>query len=189
MKITRLLGIALIGLIVAIGASSCCSLQRYLTLHAIGLDSGVHNMSVQVRVTLILRNISVSSSSEWKIASDQMCTQSTGQIRPDAGDYEQTWEMGGTQQHIWFWWDTLNGEVDATLLVNDIVVFEGRCTHFGTDKIQMIKTCSYPRVYRTFGTGPYLRDPLDRIETDIIFATSDLPPRFGTFLLKAGTEH
>ena len=146
-------------------------------------------MAVQVRVTLILRNISVSSSSEWKIASDQMCTQSTGQIRRDAGDYEQTWEMGGTQQHIWFWWDSLNGEVDATMMVKDIVVFEGRCTHFGTDKIQMIKTCNYPRVYRTFGTGPYLRDPLDRIETDIIFATSDLPPRFGTFLLKAGTGH
>ena len=179
MKITRLLRIVLITIVVATGASSCCSLQRYLALHAIGPDSGVHNMAVQVRVTLILRNISVSRSSEWKIASDQMCTQSSGIIGQDTQAFERTWDVGSPVQHIWFWWDTLNGQADATLLVNNVVVFQGHCAHFGYGKVRMIETCSYPLVYRTFGTGPYLREPLDRNVTDIVFATSELPSRFG----------
>jgi hypothetical protein len=181
MKITRLFGIALLAIVVATGASSCCSVKRYLTYHGIGPESGVHRTAAEVRVTLILRNIVTSAFIEWKVASEQMCIQSTGRIRQNTEDFEQTWEVGGAEQRIWFWWDTLYGEADATVIVNNVVVFEGHCSHFGYGKIQMIQTCSYPRVYKKFGTGPYLHEPPDRNETDIIFATSKLPPRFGVF--------
>jgi len=181
MKITRLLGIALIAIVVATGASSCCSVNRYLAFHGIGPEAVDQPKASSVQVTLILRNIAAHDFIEWKVASDQMCTQSSGRIRQDTEVFEQTWDMGTADQHIWFWWDTLNGEADATVLVNNVVVFEGHCAQVGYGKVQMIKTCSYPRVYKKFGTGPYLIEPMGLNETDIVFATSKLPPRFGVF--------
>jgi len=175
---TRLLRIALIALVFASGASSCCSLRRYLNSHEIGPED-THHPSTAVRVTLILRDVLTSDFCEWKVASDEMCTQSSGKIRRDDEAFEQTFVEGSPEQHISFWWDTLNGEADATVLVNNVVVFEGHCAHFGYGKVTMIQTCSYPRVYRTFGTGPYLREPLDRNETDVVFAVSELSWRFG----------
>lgn len=179
MKMTRLLGIALIAIVVATGASSCCAVKRDLTTYGIGPDAGFQNTTALVRVTLILRNIATPSFIEWKVASDQMCTQSSGKIRQDTEAFEQTWDVGSPGQHIRFWWDTLYGEADATVLVNNVVIFDGHCAHFRDGKIQMIETCSYPRVYKTFGGGPYLREPSGLSETDIVFATSKLPPRFG----------
>jgi hypothetical protein len=179
MKITRLLGIALLAIVVATGASSCCSVRRYLAFHGIGPDAVPQPEASSVQVTLILRNIATPGFIEWKVASDQMCTHSSGRIRQDTEAFEQTWDMGTAEQHIWFWWNTLNGEADATVLVNNVVVFEGQCAHLGGGKVQMIKTCSYPRVYKTFGTGPYLIEPMGLNETDIVFATSKLPARFG----------
>src|SRR5271165_6564618 len=157
MNIARLLRITLVVIVAAAGISSCCSLKRYLA--SIGPDSGIQASAAAVHVTLILRNVSASDPTEWKIASDQMCTQSSGIIRQDTGDFEQTWDVGSSQQHICFWWGALNGQADATVLVNNVVVFQGRCAHLGYGKVRMIETCDYPRVYRTFGTGPYLREP------------------------------
>jgi hypothetical protein len=177
MKITRLLKIVLLAIVVATGASSCCSVKRYLA--SIGPESALQGTTAAVHVTLILRNVGTSDPTEWKIASDQMCTQSSGIIRQDTEAFERTWDVGSPSQHIWFWWETLNGQADATVLVNNVVVFQGHCAHYGYGKVRMIDTCSYPRVYRTFGTGPYLREPLDRDETDIVFASSEVPWRFG----------
>jgi hypothetical protein len=179
MKITRLLGIALVATLIATGASSCCSVKRYLTSHDIGGEAAFQNTTALVHVTLILRNIATSDFSEWEVASDEMCTQSSGKIGQDTEAFDQTWVVGGPDQHIRFWWAGLNGEADATVLVNNVVVFEGHCAHLGYGKVQMIKTCSYPRVYKISGQGPYLREPLDRNETDISFSTSKLGPRFG----------
>jgi hypothetical protein len=181
MKITRLLGIAIIAIVVAAGASSCCSVKRYLAFHGIGPESEFQHEASTVQVTLILRNIATPRFIEWKVASDQMCTQSSGRIRPDTEDFQQTWELGTPSQNIWFWWDTLNGEADATVLVNNVVVFEGHCAHAGCGGVQMINTCNYPRVYKTFGTGPYLLEPMGLTRTDVLFATSKLPSRFGVF--------
>jgi hypothetical protein len=177
MKIACLLRITLIAIVVATGASSCCSVRRHFA--SIGPDSGIQGTATAVHVTLILRNIATSDPTEWKVASDQMCTQSSGIIGKDTGDFEQTWDVGSPVQHIWFWWETLNGQADATLIVNNVVVFQGRCAHLGYGKVRMVETCSYPLVYRTLGTGPYLREPLNRNETDIVFATSELSWRFG----------
>jgi hypothetical protein len=179
MKITRLLEIALIAIVVATGASSCCSLKRDLAENGIGPEAG--SISNAVRVTMILRNITTPYFIEWKVASDQMCTQSSGEIGPDTEAFEQTWAVGGTEQHIRFWWNTLYGEADATVLVNDVVVFEGHCVHFAKGKVKMIETCSSVRVYKTSGTGPYLREVIGLNQTDIVFASSKLPPRFGSF--------
>ena len=177
MKKTRLPGIALIAIVIAAGASSCCSVNRYLASHGIGPEARIQ--STAVRVTLILRNVATSDFMEWKVASDEMCTQSSGKIRRDDEAFEQNFVEGRPEQHISFWWDTLNGEADATVLVNNVVVFEGHCAHFGCGNVTMIETCSYPCVYKTFGSGPYLREPLDRNETDISFAVSKIGSRFG----------
>jgi hypothetical protein len=180
MKMTRLPGIALIAIFVAIGTSSCCSVMRYLTAHGIGWQEGLEQPAQPLSVTLILRHIATPSFIEWKVASDRMCTQSTGRITQDTEAFEQTWEVGGKGQHIWFWWDTLYGEADATVLVGNVVVFQGHCAHYNGDKVRMIDTCSNPRVYKTFGAGPYLREPVGRKETDLLFTTSKLPRRYGT---------
>jgi hypothetical protein len=177
MKMIRLLGLALIAIVVAIAASSCCSVNNELAAHGIGPQVFMENATGSARVTLILQNIVTPCSIEWKVASDRLCTHSTGKIRQDSEGFEQTWEMGGPGQHIWFWWDTLDGEADATVLVNDVVVFEGHCVHFSEGEVRMIDTCSYPLVYKTYGEGPYLREPLYRRETDILFTTSKLPAR------------
>jgi hypothetical protein len=179
MKMTHLLGIALVAIVVATGASSCCSVKRGLAAYGIGPDAEFQNTTESVRVTLILRNIATSYFIRWKVASDQMCTQSSGKIRQDTEAFEQTWDVGRPTQDIWFWWDTFYGEADATVLVNNVVVFDGHCVHFREGEVRMIDTCSYPRVYKRFGMGPYLREPLGFNETDIVFATSKLPPRFG----------
>jgi len=131
------------------------------------------------QVTLILRNIVTGDSVEWKIKPSERFAKSTGKLGKETGDFEQTWDVGSPVQHIWFWWETLNGQADATVLVNNVVVFQGLCAHLGYGKVRMIDTCSYPRVYRTFATGPYLREPLDRNETDVVFAVSELSWRFG----------
>ena len=178
MKITRFLQIVLVLIFVASGASSCCSVKRYL--NSIGPESGLQNIVTPVHVTLILRNVAVSDPTEWRIVSNEMCTQSTGIIRQDTEAFERTWDVGRPTQHIWFRWENLNGQADATLMVNDVVVFEGHCAHYGYGQVRMIDTCSYPLVYTTFGSGPFLQEPPDRTETDIVFATSKLPGRLDT---------
>src|SRR5271165_1245983 len=78
-----------------------------------------------VEVTLILRNITTDCFNEWKVSSSEKCTQSTGKIRQDTEAFEQTWEMGNSGHEIRFWWSRLSGEADATVLVNNVVVFRG----------------------------------------------------------------
>jgi hypothetical protein len=177
MKMAHFVRIALVAIVFAAGISSCCSVRRYLNSHEIGPEA--EDQSSAVHVTLILRNVATSDFIVWKVDSDQMCTQSTGKIRQDDETFEQTWVIGSPKQHICFWWARLNGEADATVVVNNVVVFEGHCMHFGDGKVTMIQTCSYPRVYKTFSSGPYLREPPDRNETDISFAVSRMGSRFG----------
>jgi hypothetical protein len=131
-----------------------------------------------VQVTLILRNIATDDFNEWKVTSNEKCTQSTGKIRQDTEAFEQTWDMGSSGQEIRFWWNRLSGEADATVLVNNTVVFRGHCLHGGAGKVRMIDTCAYPGVYKTTGSGPYLIDKPDSNVTFIHFATSKLPGRF-----------
>ncbi len=131
-----------------------------------------------IEVTLILRNITTDDFDEWKVASNEKCTQSTGKIRQDTEAFERTWDLGNSGHDIRFWWSRLSGEADATVLVNNIVVFEGHCLHGGAGKVRMIDTCAYPRVYKTAGSGPCLIDKPDRDVTYILFATSMLPARF-----------
>ena len=181
MKIGRHLKITLLAILVATGVSSCCSVRSYLAFRDIGPDAVFQPKASSVHVTLILRNIATSSFIDWKVASEQMCIHSTGRLRQDVGSFEQTWDMGTPEQRIWFWWDSLNGEADATVMVNNVVLFEGHCAHSGSGKISMIATCIDPQVYRTFATGPYLKEPIGLNETNIVFATSKLPRRFGTF--------
>jgi hypothetical protein len=101
-------------------------------------------------------------------------------IRQDIGSFEQTWDMGTPEQRIWFWWDTFWGEADATVMVNNIVLFQGHCVNSSYGKASMIATCIAPQDYKTGGTGPFLKEPIGLNETNIVFATSGLPPRFGT---------
>lgn len=131
-----------------------------------------------VQVTLILRNIETDDFEEWKVKSDQKCTQSTGKIGRDTGEFEQTWDVGDPGSNIRFWWGRLTGEVDATVLVNEFVVFKGRCVHTGDGMVRMIDTCIYPRIYKTGGGGPYLRDEPECDVTYIRFNTSMLGDRF-----------
>ena len=133
-----------------------------------------------VQVTLILRNVTTDDFSEWKVSSAQKCTQSTGRIRRDTEAFEQTWYVGDSDYNnsIRFWWSRLNGEADATVLVNDVVVFRGHCLHGGCGKVRMIDTCAYPSVYKTGGSGPYLIERPDKPVTFVHFATSMLPGRF-----------
>jgi hypothetical protein len=134
--------------------------------------------AVAVQVTLILRNITTDDFNEWKVRSEEKCTQSTGKIRQDTEAFEQSWEVGNSGHDIRFWWSRLSGEADATVLVNNTVVFSGHCLHGGGCSVRMIDTCPYPRVYKTEGSGPYLIDKLDSNVTYILFATSMLPARF-----------
>jgi hypothetical protein len=102
MKIGRHFGIALLAILVVAGVSSCCSIRSYLAFRDIGPDAIFQPKSSSVYVTLILRNIS--GVIDWKVASEQMCTHSSGRIRQDIGSFEQTWDMGTPEQRIWFWW-------------------------------------------------------------------------------------
>lgn len=111
-------------------------------------------------VTLILRNIATNDFDEWNVKSSQQCTQTTGKIRQDSEDFEETWYVGQVGSEIRFWWSRLSGEADATVLVNNVVVFKGRCMHAGNGTVRMIDTCAYPpkqircrRLQLPFGTS------------------------------------
>ena len=131
------------------------------------------------QVTLILRNIETDSFDEWKIKPSEKFARSTGKLGRDTGDFEQTWDIGETGGKIRFWWARLSGEVDATVLVNNVVVFQGHCVHNGGGRVRMIDTCSYPRVYKNSGGGPYLIDLPQCDTTRLSFAVSMLGDRFG----------
>jgi hypothetical protein len=129
---------------------------------------------------VILRNVATFDFNEWKVASEQKCTQGTGRLGRDTEAFEQTWYVGdsGYDNRIHFWWGRLSGEADATVLVNNVVVFSGHCLYNGSGKVRMIDTCAYPSVYKTGGSGPYLIDRPDKPVTFVHFATSMLPGRF-----------
>jgi hypothetical protein len=131
-----------------------------------------------VQVTLLLRNITTDDFIEWRIKPSQGFTKSTGKLGRDSAEFEQTWEVGEPGGKIRFWWTHLNGEADATVLVNNFVVFEGHCSHVGNGTVRMIDTCSNPRVYKTGGGGPYLVDKVECDTTLVAFATSMLLDRF-----------
>ena len=131
-----------------------------------------------VQVTLLLRNIATDDFIEWKVKPSQGFAKSTGKLGRDSAEFEQTWEVGEPGGNIRFWWTHLNGEADATVLVNNFVVFQGHCTHVGNGTVRMIDTCSYPRVYKTGGGGPYLVDKPECDTTRVGFATSMLLDRF-----------
>jgi hypothetical protein len=131
------------------------------------------------QVTLILRNIVTGDYDEWKIKPSEKFTRSTGKLGKETGDFEQTWDIGGTEGKIRFWWARLSGEVDATVLVNNEIVFQGHCVHSGAGTVRMIDTCSYPRVYKTGGGGPYLVDAPECNTTRLTFAVSMIGDRFG----------
>jgi len=131
------------------------------------------------QVTLILRNIVTGDYDEWKIKPSEKFTRSTGKLGKETGDFEQTWDIGGTGGKIRFWWARLSGEVDATVLVNNEIVFQGHCVHSGAGTVRMIDTCSYPRVYKTGGGGPYLVDAPECNTTRLTFAVSMIGYRFG----------
>ena len=136
-----------------------------------------------VQVTLILQNIvlqnvAVCDFDEWKVTSKQKCTQCTCKIGRDTEAFEHTWYVGDPGNDIRFWWSRLSGEADATVLVDNTVVFRGHCVYNGSGPVRMIDTCAYPSVYKTGGSGPYLIEPPDRNVTYIRFATSMLPERF-----------
>ncbi len=132
-----------------------------------------------VEVTLLLRNIATDDFIEWRIKPSHGFTKSTGKLGRDSAEFEQTWEAGEPGGKIRFWWTHLNGEADATVLVNNYVVFQGHCMHVGNGTVRMIDTCSYPRVYKTGGGGPYLVDKPECDTTLVGFATSMLLDRFG----------
>jgi hypothetical protein len=136
------------------------------------------HQAAATQVTLILRNIATDDFEEWKIKGSHKFTQSTGKLGREASEFEQTWDVGRAGGEIRFWWSRLRGEADATILVNDVVVFQGHCLHAGNGSVRMIDTCSYPRVYKIDGGGPYLQDKLDCNSTHILFASSMLPERF-----------
>ena len=131
-----------------------------------------------VEVTLLLRNIATDDFIEWKLKPSQGFTKSTGKLGRDSAEFEQTWEVGEPGSKILFGWTHLNGEADATVLVNNFVVFKGHCSHLGNGTVRMIDTCSYPQVYKTGGGGPYLVDKPEFDSTRVAFATSMLLDRF-----------
>jgi hypothetical protein len=136
-----------------------------------------------VQVTLILQdivvqNVPVYDFIEWKVTSKQKCTQCTCKIGRDTEAFEHTWYVGDPGNDIRFWWSRLSGEADATVLVDNIVVFRGHCVYNGSGPVRMIDTCAYPSIYKTGGSGPYLIEPPDRNVTFVRFATSTLPERF-----------
>ncbi len=131
------------------------------------------------RVTLILRNVDTDTFDEWRIKPEHKFTRSTGKIGRDNDVYVQTWDVGDPGTKIRFWWSRLSGAVDATVIVNNYVVFQGRCIHTGDGKVRMIDTCGYPSVYKTGGSGPYLLDKPQCDVTYIDFNTSMLEDRFG----------
>jgi hypothetical protein len=131
------------------------------------------------QLTLILRNIDTPGFIEWRVKPEHRFTRSTGDLGRESAEYEQTWDIGEAGANIRFWWGRLNGSVDATVLVNNVVVFKGHCTHFGEGSVRMIETCGYPSVYKTDGGGPYLIDKPQGDSTYIHFATSMMIDRFG----------
>jgi hypothetical protein len=132
-----------------------------------------------VEVTLLLRNIATDDFIEWKIKPSHGFTKSTGKLGRDSAEFEQTWEVGEPGGRIRFWWSHLNGEADATVLVNNFVVFKGHCSHLGKGTVRMIDTCGYPQVYKTGGGGPYLVDKPESDTTRVGFAVSMMLDRFG----------
>jgi hypothetical protein len=126
-----------------------------------------------VDVTLILENCSPNADSfiEWKVESDQNGEKTTGHLG-ETNSQTFTWWMGGSDQNIWFWWDTLDGETDATVLVDNTVVFKGHCANSGFGEKNIDDTCAHPIVYRgqnTTGPGPYLNEYHSEHTTHIHF--------------------
>jgi hypothetical protein len=75
----------------------------------------------------------------------------TGHLTPDDGQKSLAWDMGSWTDNPWFWWDTVNGKADLTIMVNGVCVFDGYCASMGDGECRVISTCGNPRIYRTHG--------------------------------------
>jgi hypothetical protein len=107
-------------------------------------------------VQLVLNNVKCYTFIEWKVESRRVGERATGHLTGSFSGRHWSWDMGpppGGNQLIWFWWDTLDGEADATVLVDGVIVFQGHCVHNGYGEQSMDAVCAHPSIFKTKGPG------------------------------------
>ena len=112
-----------------------------------------------VTIETTIKPTKINSFIEFKVESDQLGGEKTTGHLTQRGAKTWKWEVGPSNQNIWFWWETLDGEAELTISVDGTIVFQGLCSHFGKGEVKVRNTCSSPRVYRTEGS-PRLKEYL-----------------------------
>lgn len=123
--------------------------------------------AVTLSVTIQGKDLGGKNWAEFKAESDQKNGEvTTGHITTNQ---EKTceWDMGGSNQNIWFFLDTLVGSAHITVKVDGVVVFDGDCIHDRTGEVRVKDTCVNPTVYKTDGS-PYLVE-WRRCDTHVFF--------------------
>lgn len=121
----------------------------------IGITHTARAVTVEVNIT----PTKINSFIEFKVESDQLGGEkATGHITR-TGARTWKWEVGTSNQNIWFWWDTLDGDAELTISVDGTVVFKGACSHLGKGEVKVKNTSSKPKIYKTDGS-PRLREYL-----------------------------
>ena len=121
---------------------------------AVALFSLMFNAAAQavaVKVTIKGSTLSNQNFAELKVESDQKGAQATHHVTEN-GEKTFEWDMGASNQNIFFWWDNLAGSAHLTVSVDGTVVFDGDCSHADNGEISVKETCGHPTVYKTAGS-------------------------------------
>lgn len=121
--------------------------------------AGITHAAQAVTLEITINPTKINSFIEFKAESDHLGGEkATGHVT-QIGAKTWKWDVGPSNQNIWFWWDTLDGDADLTISVDGTVVFQGLCSHIGKGEVKVKNTCSNPKAHKTEGS-PRLKEYL-----------------------------
>ena len=104
-----------------------------------------------------VKNIKNASFVEFKAESNQKGEHATGHLKNNES-CTKDWDMGGTNQNIWVWWDTIQGDASLKLSVDGTVIFDSECHGTKKGETRITNSAVQPvRVYQSKGS-PRLED-------------------------------
>lgn len=105
-----------------------------------------------------ITNVKTPNFVEFKAESDQKGEQATGHIlngQTRTGD----WDLGQSNQNIWFWFDTLVGKASIKLSIDGTTILDVDCNNGKFGEVRVTNSAYDQRVWKNSGSPRFEDDP------------------------------